>query len=204
MAQVSLDQIKELRSRTGVGINHVREALESTNGDVEKAILYLRQKGIAKAAKRSDKEANQGYIASYIHGEGTIGVLVEVNTETDFASSSERVKSFAHDVALHIAANDPQYKSIADVPQEVIEKEKSVFLKDLEGKPAEVAEKIAEGKLQKFYEEVVLEEQKFLKDDSKKIKDIQNELIAAVGEKVEIGRYARIQIAGGASACGVN
>ncbi|MBD3363120.1 elongation factor Ts [Candidatus Dojkabacteria bacterium] len=202
MSDISLDQIKELRSRTGVGIKHVKEALEESDGDMDKAILYLRKKGIAKAAKRAGKTANQGHIASYIHGNGSMGVLVEVNTETDFAAKSDHIKEFAHDLALHVAANDPQYVRIEDVPEEVVEKEKEVFKKELKGKPEDVIEKIVEGKLKKFYEEVVLEEQTYLKDEDKKVKDMINEVVAAVGEKIMIGRIARIKIAAPASKCG--
>lgn len=201
MADISMDQIKELRKRTGVGINYVKEALEESKGDLDKAILYLRKKGIAKAAKRAGREADYGYIASYVHGDGLIGVLVEVNTETDFAARNEKLREFAHDVALHIAANDPQYVRIEDIPEEIIEKEKAVFEKDLEGKPDNVKENILKGKLNKFYEEVVLLEQKFLKDDSKKVLDVQNELVAAIGEKIEVGRMARIKIAAAATYC---
>ncbi|MCA9385919.1 elongation factor Ts [Candidatus Dojkabacteria bacterium] len=201
MATITLEQIKDLRKRTGVGINHVKEALEESEGDIEKAILYLRKKGIAKAAKRSENSTNYGYIASYIHGDGQIGVIVEVNTETDFAARNEKVREIAYDLALHVAASDPQYTSVEDIPEEVITREKEVFEKDLEGKPEGVAAKILEGKLQKFYEEVVLEEQVFLKDETKKVKDLINDTVAAIGEKIIIGRFARIQIAGGASAC---
>lgn len=198
-AKISLDQIKELRNRTGVGINYVKEALESSNGDVEEAILYLRKKGIAKAAKRAGNETNHGYIASYIHGAGQIGVLVEIGSETDFAARNEHLKELAYNIALHIAANDPQYVNIEDIPEEAIEKEKSVHMKDLTGKPENVVESILKGKLQKFYEDVVLMEQKYLKDDSKTIKDIMNDAVATIGEKVEISRFARIQIGGPAT-----
>jgi elongation factor Ts len=203
MANITLEQIKELRDRTGVGINDVKEALENSNGDVEEALLYLRKKGIAKGAKRVDRTANQGYIASYIHGDGHIGVLIEINTETDFAARNEKVREVAHDIALHIAASDPTYARVSDIPEDILDKEKSVFSKELEGKPEEVVQKILEGKLQKFYEECVLEEQIFLKDENKRVKDIVDDAIAAIGEKIVIGRFSRIQIAAGASACGI-
>jgi elongation factor Ts len=202
MAEITLALIKELRERTGVGINDVKEALDNSDGDIEKAILYMRKKGVTKGAKRAGRSANQGYIASYIHGDGQIGVLVEINTETDFSARNDKIKEVAHDIALHIAANDPQYVRISDVPEEIVEKEKSVFEKDLADKPAEVAAKIIEGKLGKFYSEVVLEEQVFLKDDTKKVGDVMDDLVAAIGEKIVIGRISRIQIAGGASHCG--
>lgn len=203
MANITIEQIKELRDRTGVGINDVKEALDNSNGDVEEALLYLRKKGIAKGAKRVDRTANQGYIASYIHGDGHIGVLVEINTETDFSARNEKVREIAYDIALHVAANDPQYVRIEDIPEDVLSREQSVFAKELEGKPEEVAAKILEGKMDKFYQDCVLEEQVFLKDESKRVKDIINDVVAAIGEKIVIGRIARIQIAGGASACGI-
>lgn len=201
MGNITLDQVKELRNRTGVGINHVKEALEESNGDVEQAILYLRKKGIAKGVKRSGNATNYGHIASYIHANGQIGVLVEVNTETEFAARNERVQAIAYDIALHVAANDPQYIEIEDVPAEVLEQEKSVHEKDLEGKPEEVKVKILEGKMQKFYEEVVLMEQTFLKDENKKIKDIVNDAVGVIGERLVIGRMVRIQIGASATAC---
>jgi elongation factor Ts len=202
MAKISMDQIKELRKRTGVGVNYVKEALESSSGDVEKAILYLRQKGIAKAAKRSAKVTNYGYIASYVHGEGQIGILVEIGTETDFAARNEKLREVAHDIALHVAANDPQYLSIESVPEDVLNNEKAVFEKDLEGKPDNVKEKIIEGKLSSFYQQVVLLEQTYLKDESKKVKDVVSELVAAIAENVHIGRFSRIQVAGSATSGG--
>lgn len=203
MSNVTMDQIKELRKRTGVGIGNVKEALENSGGDMEKAIVYLREKGIAKAAKRAGKSADNGFIAHYIHGEGQIGVLVELNSETDFASRSDKFREFGRNVAMHIAASTPEYITVEDIPAELLDKEKAVYAADLEGKPEAVQEKILEGKLSKFYQEVVLLKQPYVKDDSKKIEDILNELIAAVGEKIEIGRFARFQIAGTSSSCGI-
>ncbi|MBP9758091.1 elongation factor Ts [Candidatus Dojkabacteria bacterium] len=196
MAKISLEQVKELRKRTGVGINYVKEALENSNGNIEEAILYLRKKGIAKAAKRSGNETNHGYIASYIHGEGQIGVLVEIATETDFAARNDDLKAFAFNIALHIAASDPQYVEIENIPEELIKKEESVFIKELEGKPKNIAESILKGKLQKYYEETVLMEQRYLKDDTKSVKDYLNDTVAKIGEKVSISRFSRIQIGG--------
>lgn len=198
---VSLEQIKELRKMTGAGITQVKEALKETDGDMQKAVLYLRERGMAKAAKRAGKDSNYGIVGHYIHGDGTIGVLVEVNSETDFAARSDRFKELVHNLALHIAAQDPQYVEIDDIPEEVIEEEKAVFRKDLEGKPEGVQEKIMEGKLAKFYEEVVMMEQVYVKDDSKKVKDLINDAVSAIGENIQIGRFARIMIAGPASSC---
>jgi len=201
---ITLDQIKELRSRTGVGISNVKEALEASKGDMEKAIIYLREKGISKGAKRAGRQAENGFIAHYVHGDGTIAVLVELNSETDFASRSEKFRSLAHDLALHIAANNPEYTAIDDIPEDVLETEKAIYKKDLKGKPDEVQEKILEGKLQKFYEEVVLLEQVFVKDDKKKVKDLINEALASIGEKIEISRFVRFEIATPSNSCGIN
>ncbi len=204
MMATNLDQIKELRKRTGVGIHQVKEALEHSSGDVEKAILYLREKGIAKSASRAGRSADNGVIGHYIHSDKSIGVLVEVNSETDFASRSEDFTELAHDIAVHIAASDPLYVSIEDIPVDILEKEKQVYQKDIEGKPENVQEKILEGKLAKYYEEVVLMEQVYVKDDSKKVKDVINDAIAAIGEKLEISRFVRFQIAKGATSCGID
>ncbi|HEX9804579.1 MAG TPA: translation elongation factor Ts [Candidatus Dojkabacteria bacterium] len=199
---VTLDQIKELRKRTGVGIHQVKEALQNSDGDMEKAILYLREKGMAKAAKRADKSADYGTIGVYVHGDGNLATMVEISSETDFAARSDQFKELAHSIAMHVAASDPQYVNIEDIPENILENEKKVFKKELEGKPENVQEKILEGKLSKFYEEIVLMEQVYVKDDSKKIKDVINDAVASIGEKIEIGRFARIQIAGGGSSCG--
>lgn len=201
--EITLDQIKELRKATGAGVSNVKEALENSKGDMEKAIEYLREKGIAKAAKRADKQADNGFVAHYIHGEGSIGVLLELNSETDFTARNETFRSLAHDIALHIAASRPEYATREDVPADIIEKESEIAKQGTEGKPDNVVEKIVEGRLSKFYEEVVLLDQKFVKDDSKTIGDLINDAVAAIGEKIEVGRFARIEIAGGSSACGL-
>jgi elongation factor Ts len=201
---VTLAQIKELRERTGVGIQSVKEALDASGGDSEKAIKYLREKGIAKAAKRAGRSSDKGFIAHYVHGEGQLAVLVELNSETDFAARTDRFKELAHDIALHIAANTPEYINIEDIPEKVLDQEKEVYKKDIAGKPEQVQAKILEGKLSKFYEEVVLLEQHFVKDDSKKVKDVLNENIAAIGENVKIGRFVRFEIANPTSSCGLD
>ncbi len=201
--EITVKQIKELRERTGAGVTNVKDALEQSKGDMEKAIAYLREKGLAKAAKRAGKSATNGFIANYMHGEGTIGVLVELNSETDFASRSAEFRALAREIAIHVAASNPEYVSIEDVPNELVAKEKEIAMKGLEKKPAAVIDKIVEGKMAKFYEEIVLMEQPFVKDESKKVKDLINEAVAAIGEKIEIGRFCRIQIAGPAQACGI-
>jgi elongation factor Ts len=200
---VTLEQIKELRQRTGVGIHKVKEALEYANGDVEKAILYMREKGIAKAASRVGKATDKGVVGQYIHGDGNIGVLIEINSETDFAAKTDKFKEIVHDIALHIVASDPLYISIEDIPNEVLEKEKQVYKKDLEGKPENIQEKILENKLVKFYEEVVLLEQKFVKDETKKVKDLINDAIAAIGERIVVSKFARFELGHSATSCGI-
>lgn len=193
MAKITLEDIKSLRARTGVGINHVKEALEASNGDVEKAIIYLREKGIAKAAKRAGKSTAFGMVGSYIHGKN-IGVMVELESETDFATNSEKFQALAKEISLHIAAKSPEYIDIASVPEEIVATEKKVYAKDVAGKPANIAEKILEGKLAAFYAETVLLEQQYVRDETKKIKDLVNETVAALGEKLVIRRFVRYEL----------
>jgi elongation factor Ts len=193
MANITLEDIKKLRERTGVGINHVKMALEKSDGDIEKAIVYLREQGIAKAARRAGNATDHGIIGSYIHGTG-MAVLVEVQSETDFAAGSTEFLQFAKELAMHIASQSPEYISIESIPAEIVETEKKIYAKDVEGKPANVAEKILEGKLVKFYEEKVLMEQTFIKDEQKKIKDLLNEKVAALGESLIIKRFVRMEL----------
>jgi elongation factor Ts len=195
MADISLDAIKELRAKSGVGIHKVKEALKETDGDMEEAMIYLREKGMAKAAKRSGNATNNGMIGHYIHGNG-IGILVEIQSETDFASGSEKFQEFAKELAMHVAAKSPEYIDIDSIPEKVIETEKKVYAKDLEGKPENIQEKILEGKLAKFYEDVVLMEQDYVRDEDKKIKDLLNELIAALGERIVIKKFVRMELGG--------
>jgi elongation factor Ts len=193
MAEITMEKIKELRQRTGVGIHSVKEALTSSGGDIDKAIVYLREKGIAKAAKRAGNATNNGTIGYYMHG-NTIGVMVELLSETDFASKSDTFKELAREIAMHIAAKSPEYINTTDVPAEIIETEKQVYKKDLAGKPENIQEKILEGKLQAFYTENVLLEQTYVRDEDKKVKDLLNEKIAALGEKVVIKGFVRFQL----------
>lgn len=201
---ITLEQIKALRKSSGAGVTVVKEALEHSKGDMDKAITYLREKGIAKAAKRADKSAEHGFIAHYIHGDSNIAVLVELNAETDFTARNEKFRELAGELALHIAAANPQYIKVDDIPTEELEKEKSIASKGVdEKKPEEIREKILEGKLGKFYEEVVLLKQKYVRDDSKTIEDLLNEAITAIGEKIEIGRFCRMEISKSVSSCGL-
>lgn len=191
---ITLEQIKELRDRTGAGINAVKEALEHSQGDNDKAIAYLREKGLAKAAKRAEKETTNGIIGTYIHPDNRMAVLVEIATETDFAAKSDDMQKFAKDIALHIAAVGPEYADTESIPAEILEKEKAVYAADVEGKPAEIAEKILSGRMEKFYAEKVLTHQQLFSDDSKTVQDYMNELVAKVGEKIEITKFVKLQI----------
>ncbi len=188
--------VKELRDRTNVGMMDCKKALKDTAGDMEKAVDLLRQKGLAKAMKRAGREATDGMVHSYIHSGGKIGVLVEVNCETDFAAKSEDFGEFVRNVALQIAAANPLGVSPEDVPAEVIERERAIYLAQAQesGKPANILEKMVDGKMRKFYEENTLLQQKFIRDPEKSIQDYLNELIAKIGEKIEVRRFCRYQL----------
>jgi len=193
---VSVEQIQELRKKTGAGMMDSKKALLEAKGDQEQAVRILREKGLADLSKRAARAAEEGVIESYVHANHKIGVLVEVNSETDFVAHNAKFKEFAHDVALQIAASDPQYVSIEDVPAEVIDKEKELYASQAkkEGKPEAVIEKIAEGKLTKFYEQTVLLEQPFVKDPDLKIKDYLGSIVASLGENIRIARFVRLQL----------
>lgn len=196
--------IKDLRLKTGAGVGVVKEALEKHEGNEEKALIFLREKGLAKAVKRSEKRAVNGIVVSYIHGNGSLGVLLELNSETDFAARSEKFGELAHEIALQIAANNPEYISIGDIPADIMKKEKEIAGKDIDPKkPEAVREKIIDGKLSKFYEDFVLLEQHFFKDESKKIKDLINDYVAALGEKIEVSRFVRFKLSSSANSCGL-
>jgi elongation factor Ts len=173
-----------------------KKALQDTGGDMEKAVDLLRQKGLAKAAKRAAREASEGMVHAYIHAGGRIGVLLEVNCETDFAAKSEDFQEFVKNLALHIAASSPVGIQREDIPQEIIERERAIFLAQAKesGKPQNILEKMVEGKLRKFYEEVVLLEQAYVKDPDRTIQDYLNELVAKIGEKIIVRRFARFQL----------
>jgi elongation factor Ts len=193
---ILVQDIQKLREQTGVGMMEAKGALVEANGDSEKAIELLRKKGIAKAAKRADRDAGEGVVSSYIHAGGRIGSLVQLNCETDFVAKTDDFKNLAYEIAKQLAAMNPEYATVDSVPAEVVEKEKEVEKAKLEkeGKPAEVIEKILEGKVAKFYEENVLLKQKYYLDDKKTVEDLINESIAKLGENIKIGRIARFQI----------
>ncbi|MFA6963413.1 MAG: translation elongation factor Ts [Patescibacteria group bacterium] len=193
---ITAKEISELRARTGIGMMECKKALEETNGDQEKAIEVLRKRGMAKAAKRAERETKNGVIDSYIHSNGKIGVMVEVLAETDFVAKNDEFKAFAHDIALHIAAMNSKYIAKENVPAEIVEKEKAILVEEVKalGKPAEMAEKIAEGKINKFLEEICLLDQPFVKDPSKTVGDLLTDLTSKIGEKIVIGRFVRYEI----------
>jgi elongation factor Ts len=191
--------IKELRERTGAGILDCKKALAANDNDVDQAIDFLRAKGIAKAAKKSGRAATEGLVHAYIHAGGKIGVLLEVNCETDFVAKTDDFKTLVHDVCMHIAAAGPEYLTANDVPAEAVAKEKEVQLARVmeEGKPAHIAERIVEGRMGKFYEEICLTDQKFVKDDSKTIGQMLSETVARIGENVKIRRFHRFVLGEG-------
>jgi elongation factor Ts len=196
MAVISSDVVKKLRDKTGAGMMDCKVALTETKGDMELAIEFLRKKGAAVAAKRADRETNQGVVEAYIHAGGRIGALVELNCETDFVAKTPGFKQLAHDIAMQVAAMTPQYVSRDQIPQAVIEKELEIYKEQAqnEGKPAQFAEKISQGRLEKFYQETVLIEQSFIKDSGKTIKDIIDEETAKVGEKITVRRFLRYHL----------
>ncbi|MBI2989925.1 MAG: translation elongation factor Ts [Candidatus Magasanikbacteria bacterium] len=194
-----VSDISRLRTQTGAGMLDCKKALDEANGHFEKAVEILRKKGIAKAAKRAGKIAAEGKVASYIHAGGKIGVLVEVNSETDFVARNEQFSALVQDIAMHIAASSPKYLSREEVSAEEIEKEKDVYREQLknEGKPAEMLEKILEGKLAKWYQEICLLEQKFVKDEDKTIEQLLQEKTVEIGEKISIRRFVRYELGEG-------
>lgn len=187
--------IQKLRFTTGAGMMSAKKALEEAEGSFDKAVEILRKKGEASAAKRADRETREGVVASYVHG-GKIGVLVEVNCETDFVARTDDFKSFARDVAMHVAASDPIYLTPEAVPTEVVTKEREIYMSELEGgsKPAEIKEKIIDGKLNKYFMSVCLLKQPFVKDPDKSIEQLQTETAARLGEKVTIARFSRLEL----------
>jgi elongation factor Ts len=193
---VSAEMVKDLRDRSGAGIMDCKEALKETDGDVEGAIDYLRKKGISKAAKKSGRETSEGVVASYIHGEGKIGVIIEVNCETDFVARNEVFSELVKDIAMHIAAIAPNAISPEDVDKAEVERERSVLTEEAKnsGKPEKVIDKIVEGRLEKFFEERCLLKQKFVKDTDKTIDELLKAKISELGENISIRRFVRYQL----------
>lgn len=193
---VSMEDIKKLRTMTGAGMMDVKKTLEETEGDIERAANLLRERGIAKASKKADREAKEGFVGSYIHHNGKIATLVELNCETDFVARNEQFKALAKELAIHVAMANPTYKSREDVPEEAVEAERTVLAEQAkqEGKPENVITKMVEGRLNKFYQEICLLEQPFIKDDKKTIEQLLKEAIATMGENIQIGSFYRIAI----------
>ncbi|MBO8127589.1 MAG: translation elongation factor Ts [Peptococcaceae bacterium] len=194
--EISAKLVKELRERTGAGMMDCKKALQETGGDIEKAIDYLREKGLSKAAKKAGRAASEGIVDSYIHSNGKIGVLIEVNCETDFVAKTPEFKAFVRDLAMQVAAASPEYVSREEVPAEVVEKEKSILRAQAlnEGKPEKIIEKMVEGRLEKFYKDVCLLEQPFIKDPDKAVRDVVNEMIAKLGENMVVKRFVRFEV----------
>jgi elongation factor Ts len=197
--EISAAQVKDLRERTGAGMMDCKKALAETQGDFEKAIDYLRKKGIASASKKAGRATKEGAVTSYIHGEGRVGVLLEVNCETDFVARTEQFRALVKDLSMHIAAAAPQWVRPEEVPADIVAREKEIAIDQMKasGKPAAVLEKIAEGKLKKFYEDTCLINQVYVKDSDKTIEQVLKEAIAALGENISIRRFARFVLGEG-------
>ena len=194
--RISAAMVKELRDHTGAGMMDCKAALKESDGDIEKALEYLRVKGLAKAKKKSERTTSEGTVLSYIHPGGRIGVLVEVNCETDFVASTDEFQNFSRDIAMQVAATAPLAVDRDDIPEEVIAQEREVYRGQAleEKKPPAVVDKIVDGRIEKYYAEVSLLDQPFIKDDSKTVRDLLNELVSKLGENIRLARFARFQI----------
>jgi len=188
--------VKELREKTGAGFLECKKVLVETNGDLDQSIQLLEERGLAKAAKKAGREANDGLIGHYVHSGSRVAALVEVNCETDFVARTSEFQEFAHDMAMQVVAAKPTYVSVEDVPAEVVDEQKATYRAQMkeEGKPEQILDRIVEGKLKKFYEEVCLLEQPFIKDDEKTVSTVLAEMIAALGENIILRRFARFEV----------
>lgn len=196
---ISASMVKELREMTGSGMMDCKKALVETNGDLQKAVEYLREKGMAAAVKKAGRIAAEGTVTSYIHGGGRIGVLMELNCETDFVAKTEKFQELAQGIAMHIAAAKPEYVTKEEVPAEVLEKEKEILTAQAlnEGKPAQVVEKMVVGRIEKYYKEVCLMEQMYIKGDDITVADLLKQSIAEIGENINIRRFVRFELGEG-------
>jgi len=196
--KITSQMVKELRDKTNAGMMDCKKALGETDGDMEKAVDLLRQKGLAVAAKRADRATSEGVVDCYIHAGGKLGVMVEVGCETDFVAKTDDFKAFARDIAMHVAAVNPVAISREDIPADLIEREKAIYVKQAQdsGKPENIIEKIVTGKIEKYISEICLMEQKFVKNPDLTVQDLLNELIAKMGENISIKRFARFQVGG--------
>ncbi len=196
---ISAQMVKELRETTGAGMMDCKKALVETNGDMEKAVDYLREKGLAAAAKKSGRVAAEGVVESYIHGAGKIGVMIEVNCETDFVAKTPEFHSFVRDLAMQVAATNPQYLSRTEVPAAIIEHEREILRAQAlnEGKPEKIVDKMVDGRVEKFYKDNCLLEQTFIKDPDKSVTDVVNAQISKIGENIVVRRFVRYQMGEG-------
>ena len=194
--QISAQMVKQLRDKTGAGMMDCKKALGKTSGDIDKAVAYLREQGVAKAASREGRDASEGVISTYIHPGDKLGVMVEVDCETDFVARTDEFKSFARNVAMHIAASSPQVVTRKEVDQTILDAERDIFRKQAEneGKPAKIIDKIVDGKIEKYLSEIVLMEQPFIKNTDQSVGDLVKETIAALGENMVIRRFTRFRI----------
>lgn len=198
MAEISAEMVKDLRAKTGAGIMDCKQALAETEGDLEKAVDFLRKKGLASAAKKSGRSTSEGRVTSYIHMGGKIGVLVEINCETDFVANTDDFIEFGKNIAMHIAAASPVAVQAEDVSPELIAREKDIYRAQVieEGKPANMVDKIVEGKINKFLKESCLLSQPYIRDTQKSISDLLTDTIARIGENIQIRRFSRFQVGG--------
>jgi elongation factor Ts len=194
VADISAATVKELREKSGAGMMDCKKALQATQGDMEKAMDELRKQGLASAKKKSARVTKEGAVDSYIHAGGKIGVLVEVGVETDFVSRGDTFKQFTHDLAMHVAAAQPRWLTREDVPAEVVDRERAIYAEQVKDKPAQVVDKIVNGKLDKFYAENCLMEQPFIKDTDKTVEQLRTDLVGVIGENVEVRRFVRFQL----------
>jgi len=196
---MGMNLVKELRQRTGAGILDCKKALDANDNNIDAAIDFLRAKGMASAAKKAGRAATEGLVHAYIHAGGKVGVLLEINCETDFVAKTDDFKTLVHDICMHIAATGPEYVSEAEVPEDVLEKERAVQLQRVmeEGKPEHIAERIVVGRMNKYLQEICLLQQKFVKDDSKTIQELLTNTVARIGENVKIRRFSRFVLGEG-------
>jgi elongation factor Ts len=194
--EITAQQVKELREATGAGVLDCRKALVAHEGNFDKAAAFLREKGLAAAAKKEGREAKEGLVELYSHGGGRVGVMVEVNCETDFVARTEQFKTFAHDLALHIAASAPQFVDVSDIPADLVESKKAAARNQAlqEGKPERVVDRIVEGRLEKFYQEACLLRQPFVKNEDVTVADLHKQTMAAIGENIIVRRFARWEL----------
>jgi elongation factor Ts len=198
MADITVKMVQELRQKTGAGVLDCKQALQASDGDFDKAVALLREKGLAAAAKRAEREAKEGLIGSYIHAGSRVGALVEVNCETDFVANTDEFKELVHDLAMQVVAAKPLYVAPSDIPADVLEEKKAEYRAEIQdsGKPEQIIERIVEGKLKKFYEESCLLEQPFIKDPAITVRDLVQQANALLGENVVVRQFARLEVGG--------